>query len=142
MPLRGRFCIHFEVGSLFLFLICVNPRSSAADFSCLCVSVANSLLFRKTTEKLQDKIARCSLIDARVSWLKKLTHRLNSANSRSRPSPEQSNLVEQSEWARKSTRSVEVMVETDDVIFCRRTDNRENETHEKRRRKSYDSKKF
>jgi len=52
-----------------------------------------------------------------VNWLKKLTGRLNGANSRSRPSAEQTNLTEQSEWMKKSSRSVEVTVETDDAVL-------------------------
>jgi hypothetical protein len=78
--------------------------------------VVKFCLFKKTKEKLQDAIARRRLIAAHVNWLKKLTGRLNGANSKSRPSAEQTNLLEQSEWTKKSIRSVEVTVETDDVV--------------------------
>src|SRR5438045_6370112 len=39
------------------------------------------------------------------------------ANSRSRPSAEQTNLLEQSEWTRKSIRSVEVTIEADEFTL-------------------------
>jgi len=52
-----------------------------------------------------------------VNWLKKLTGRLNGANSRSSPSAEQTNLLEQSEWMKKSNQSVELTVETNEFLL-------------------------
>jgi len=77
--------------------------------------------FQENYRKTSRRNRAGSLIDSRVNWLKKITRRLNGANSRSRPSAEQTNLLEQSESVRKSSRSVEVTIETDEAVVYQST---------------------
>jgi len=64
-----------------------------------------------------------------VNWLKKLAGRLNGANSRSSESAAQINLIEQTEWLKKSSRSVEVTVETAETIQVERATRTFSERH-------------
>jgi hypothetical protein len=66
--------------------------------------------FKKNSTYLQDRAKVNSLFSLAVSWFKKLQQLISGANSKT------GMRLEQSEWTRASTKSVEVTVETDEII--------------------------
>jgi len=66
--------------------------------------------FKKNSRKLQDGFAPILLLSTPLRWLKRILGPISDANSRT------GSRVEQSENARTTVRSVEITVETDEMV--------------------------
>src|SRR5712692_2981333 len=67
-------------------------------------------LFKKNSRKLQDGFAPILVLSTPLRWLKRILGPISDANSRT------GSRVEQSETSRTTVRSVEITVETDEMI--------------------------
>src|SRR5712692_5814849 len=67
-------------------------------------------LFKKNSRKLQDGFAPILVLSTPLRWLKRILGPISDANSRT------GSRVEQSETSRTAVRSVEITVETDEMI--------------------------